>query len=57
MNLKRQLNIVEICKRLDEKGSTKSEAYPLWIWSVIWKDFISCILRRFNQGNCRFKDE
>ncbi len=30
--LKRLLNSVEICKRLDEKGLTKSEANPLWIW-------------------------
>ena len=30
--LKRQLNLVEICKSLDEKGLTKNEAYPLWIW-------------------------
>ncbi len=29
---KRQLNLVEICKSLDEKGLTKNEAYPLWIW-------------------------
>ncbi len=31
-NLKRQVNIVEICKSLDEKGLTMSEAVPLWIW-------------------------
>ncbi len=29
---KRQLNLVEIWQSLDEKGLTKSEAYPLWIW-------------------------
>ncbi len=30
--LKRQLNLVEICKSLAEKGLRKREAYPWWIW-------------------------
>ena len=30
--LKRQLNLEEICKSLDEKGLTKREAHPWWIW-------------------------
>ncbi len=29
---KRQLNIVEICNSLKEKGLTRREASPLWIW-------------------------
>ena len=53
--LKRQLNVVKIRKGLDEKGMTKNEAYPLWIWRVIRKDFIAKTLRRFAMGNCRFK--
>ena len=30
--LPRQLNCGQICPSLDEKGVTKREAYPLWIW-------------------------
>ena len=30
--LNRQLSLVEICESLDERGLTKREAYPLWIW-------------------------
>ncbi len=30
--LKLQLNLVKICRSLDEEGLAKSEAYPLWIW-------------------------
>ncbi len=29
-SLKRQLNFLEICRSLDEKGLTKREAYPWW---------------------------
>ncbi len=30
--LKRHLNLGEICKSLDQKILTKSEAFPVWIW-------------------------
>ncbi len=30
--LELQMNTVQICRSLDEKGLTKSELYPLWIW-------------------------
>ena len=29
---KRLLSMAQICKSLDEKALTESEAYPLWIW-------------------------
>ncbi len=45
-SLKRQLLIVQTCKSQDEKGLTKSEAYFLCIWRVIWKNFTPSILRR-----------
>ncbi len=50
------MNILEIGENLDEKGLTKREAYPLWIWWVIRKSFISRILRIIALGNCRFED-
>ena len=42
-------------KGLDEKGMTKNEAVPLWIWIVIRNDFITKTLRKFTTGTCRFK--
>ena len=31
--------MLKICKGLDEKDMTKNEAYPSWIWGVIWNGF------------------
>ncbi len=55
--LKRKLNLVGICNRLDVKGLTKRAAYPSRIWRVIRKNFIARVLRRFAFGNCRFNEQ
>ena len=41
------MNRVKIRKDLDEKGMTKTEAYPLWIWRGLRNNFVAKTLRRF----------